>query len=434
MADNSSIIIQPAALAAYERGSTPFGIPAGATIALDGTRLDKLPGPATGSNDNPVNISLYGQLRNAFETFNENLQKNLAGYTASVSNLAIADAELSGTVSASALASIDVTQLAQSQQLLSLTVPVSSEPLGSGKLRIDFGRYDSSNNRFDSTSAATTINLPANRATLQNVADAINQAGIPVQATISSNATGSQLLLESTRSGSDNSLRILVDDSGDNTDGDNSGLSQLAYDPTATAGSGKNMTEIRPARDAEYTLDGEPRSSSSNSITDIIEGLTVTLKQTGSFNVQTGTPFAGILRTTEDIVNAYNQFVDSLPERKQPETSPESGREPSPVEQLNEKARSLQDWMAQQGEETEKFGLFMQDEKKGRLGLNRDSLFASWSNDPQSSQNWLDGFRQRLQQQSLLEPPATGGISIFPDATQSSRTVASYYQLNSGLG
>ena len=78
--------------------------------------------------------------------------------------------------------------------------------------------------------------------------------------------------------GAENSVRITAtDDDGNNTDA--AGLSALSFDPAATAGTGRNLSQTQAAQDAKYTLDGLALTSPTNTLSSVVEGVTLTLKK-----------------------------------------------------------------------------------------------------------------------------------------------------------
>jgi flagellar hook-associated protein 2 len=123
--------------------------------------------------------------------------------------------------------------------------------------------------------------------------------------------------------GTANSIRIgVTDDDGNNTDGKtvsnpNAGLSQLAYDPSATQDVGKNMGEVSAAKDAKFLLDGLAITKSSNSVSDALSGVTLDLQKANSgattFSVSKDT--STVRKSIDDFVKAYNELdttVDQL--------------------------------------------------------------------------------------------------------------------------
>ena len=84
-------------------------------------------------------------------------------------------------------------------------------------------------------------------------------------ASVVNDTSGARLVLTSANSGAADSLRVTVsDDDGISTDA--SGLSQLAYDPAAAVGAGRNLTQSAAAQDASFKLNGLTLASASNTV------------------------------------------------------------------------------------------------------------------------------------------------------------------------
>ncbi|EJM4827057.1 flagellar filament capping protein FliD [Campylobacter coli] len=69
---------------------------------------------------------------------------------------------------------------------------------------------------------------------------------------------------------------------------------------------------IQKAQNAEFTLDGIKMIRSSNTITDLGVGLTLTLNKTGEINFDVQQDFEGVTKAMQDLVDAYNDLVTNL--------------------------------------------------------------------------------------------------------------------------
>ncbi|MDC0410899.1 flagellar filament capping protein FliD [Luminiphilus sp.] len=223
-------------------------------------------------------------------------------------------------VSASSLASVGsyavaVQSLASSQSLaIRDTFATVNETVGTGTLTFTFGTTgytthanDSTQDTYDSfvaqagvSSKAVTIDSSSN--TLSGVRDAINNADIGVTAAIVKTGSAYRLLVSSDASGLSNGMQITVSDSGDSNNTDGNGLSRLAFN--ASAGTA-NVYQTIPAADAAFTVNGLALSSASNTVANVIDGLTLTLK-----DVTTTTATLSVSDNTSGIKTAVNTFVD----------------------------------------------------------------------------------------------------------------------------
>jgi flagellar hook-associated protein 2 len=257
-------------------------------------------------------LSAFGQVRSALASFQTALAGLGDGSKFQALSAASSDPQvLSASASGKAIPAsyqIEVTQLAQQQKLASGGYATTDEVVGSGTLTIQFGTYNSGTNSFTANADKATQSIaidPANN-TLAGIRDAINAANAGVTATIvnDGSAAGNRLVLTSVESGAANSLKISVADAdANNTDG--SGLSALAYDPTAAAGSGKNLVQKAGALDAQLTIDGIAVAQATNTVKDAIDGVTLNLAQTNVGEKLTLT----VARDTKAVTAAVDAFV-----------------------------------------------------------------------------------------------------------------------------
>ena len=151
-----------------------------------------------------------------------------------------------------------------------------------------------------------------------------------MSATIINDGTGYKLSLTSTDTGAANSLRITVSGDSLGTDTDSSGLSMLAYDPAASAGSGKNMTQTVAAKDALLNIDGITNiSSASNTVSDVIQGVTLNLVGqspsgvTSTLNITSNT--SSVESSVQKFVSAYNDLHQTLSDLTAYDSSTQQG-------------------------------------------------------------------------------------------------------------
>lgn len=205
--------------------------------------------------------------------------------------------------------SVEVVNLAQVHKVSSVAQTDPTSAVGTGTLTIDFGTYDSVGNGFavNAKKTAKTITIGTNDSSLNGIRDAINNANAGVTASIVNDGTGYRLTISSNDAGAENSLRIKVDEGLGGTNTDMTGLSQLAYDPVAVAGSGKNLTETQAAKSANVKIDGLLITKPTNTITDAIQGVTLNLLKS---NVGAATTLT-VARDTASVKTAVEGFVKS---------------------------------------------------------------------------------------------------------------------------
>jgi len=265
-------------------------------------------------------LTAYGSLSGALSAYQNSLGnlKNAATFSALKAN--IIDSTVA-TVSASTTAVagshlLKVTQLAQAQSVNSGTFTNTTDVVGTGTISIQFGTYDSGGNTFTANpdKSTQTITIASGNQTLAGVRDAINAANAGVTATIANDGTGNRLLITSKDSGLANSLKITVaDDDGNNTN--TSGLSKLAFDPTALVGAGKNLTQSQAPLNATFSVDGLSITSASNTVTTAIQGVTLNLLKTtdaAGTNINVTQDTSSLLSALNSFVQGYNNFRSTI--------------------------------------------------------------------------------------------------------------------------
>lgn len=256
-------------------------------------------------------LSAYGTLKGALSSF-QNAVRALSDVAKFQSVKATpADATVLGA-SASSIAvpgtySVEVTKLAQSQKLAAVGQASATAAIGIGTLTFDFGTisggtFDAVTGKYTGAAFASngagvkTVTIDASSNSLTGIRDAINNAKIGVSATIVNDGGASpyRLALSSTTIGKTNSIKISVA-------GDAALSTLLAHDPAAT----QNLSETATAQNAELKVDGIAVSKTSNSISDVIQGVTLNLLKT---NVATPT-LVTVARDTASVTSAVNAFV-----------------------------------------------------------------------------------------------------------------------------
>lgn len=264
----------------------------------------------------------YGQVKSALSTFQAAVSG--LGSASAFQTIAATSGDPSVfTATASSIAipgnySIEVMQLAQSQKLASSALATVNDALGTGTLSFQFGTDNGAGGfAVNSAKAAQSITIDAAHSSLSGVRDAINAAKIGVSATIINDGSGYRLSLTSKDTGAANSLKITASNDADGNTVDNSGLSQLSYDPVGTLGNGKNLSQTVSAQDALLSVDGITNiSKSSNTVTDVVQGITINLLKPS----ETGVPAvlsvsndsSSVQTAVQSFVTAYNALNQTL--------------------------------------------------------------------------------------------------------------------------
>lgn len=254
-------------------------------------------------------VSEYGKIKSAVSTLRD-LSVKLASTTtwgqttATSSNAAVA---ASTNNSAAGTYSVEVQTLASVQTLAGGVTALTATP-GAGTLHIELGTWGAGQTTFVPKSGASAVDVTVTATdTLSNVRDKINSAGAGVTALIMTDASGSRLLIRSNDTGAANAFRTSVTDA-DGVNTDATGLSALAFDPSSGVAV---MTQNQVAANAAATINGLAVTSASNTLSNVVDGLTLTLtaQTTGPVNINVVTDTDSLKKTITDFAAAYSAVV-----------------------------------------------------------------------------------------------------------------------------
>ena len=260
-------------------------------------------------------LSAIGQFRSALSSVQSSLS-GLANGTTFNQRSASSSNEEALTISAGSLAvpsnyQIGIDQLAQTHSLASGSFDSADEAIGTGTLTIRFGTTDFGSadpgpeayNSFTLNPETETLSIEIDETnnTLEGIRDAINAEAGAVSAVIVNDGEGFRLLLNSTEEGAENSIQVSVEDTGDLDNTDTAGLSAFSFDGNAT-----NLEQTISAQDAVFRINGLSISSASNSVTEVIEGITLDLNEVTESDV-----FVSVERDTSEVTTAINEFVEA---------------------------------------------------------------------------------------------------------------------------
>ncbi len=268
-------------------------------------------------------LTAFGQVQSAVSTFQGALQSltsasSLQGLTATASDPTVLSASaLTSAVPGSY--SLTIGNLAQAQNLVAAGQTSLSAPIGTGAtttLSFNFGTitgtatngiYGSGTTFTSNGSGIKTVTINSTNNSLQGIRDAINAAGIGVTASIinDGSSTPYRLVLASTNTGAANSMSIAVS-------GDATVSSLLSYDPTSTTG--QNLNQSLAALNANLSVNGIAVSKASNTVSDIIPGVTLNLTKPSATPVTlTVAPdTATVTKNVNSFVTAYNALSTTL--------------------------------------------------------------------------------------------------------------------------
>lgn len=255
-------------------------------------------------------LSAFGSLKSSISGFKSSLGSlnSLSSYDKKTVSLSSSDA-FTAVATSTAVANsynVEVQKLAATHALASGSFADSdTTPVGTGTLTFRFGNVDYngvSGNvdgfTLNESSKITTLTIDSSNNTLEGIMQAVNAADFGVKASVVNDGNGYRLLFTSASSGASNAIEIQAsDDDTDNTD--NLGLSRLAFNTAAS-----HVSQTKAATDAEFTLNGLPVTSASNSVTTAIPGVTLTLKAATTAPVQ-----MSINKDSTSVTAAVNSFI-----------------------------------------------------------------------------------------------------------------------------
>ncbi len=271
------------------------------------------PATALQSQEQPIQtqISALGKVQSALSS----LQSALGGL-ADVQNLA----QRSVTTTPSGAASATVTnnanpgtynlsniQLALAQSLISSgfasASASASSSLGAGSLAIQVG-----------SGPAVTVNMASGQDNLTGIASAINQANAGVQATVIYDGSSYHLSLTGDSTGSAGAFTVTG----------SGGLAGFSYAPGATSTTG--LTELQAASDASFSLNGIPITSSSNTVSGVVPGLTLNLTGAGAATVTVSQSVSALDQAANGVASALTNVLQTI--NQYSSYSPTSGAGP----------------------------------------------------------------------------------------------------------
>jgi flagellar hook-associated protein 2 len=268
-------------------------------------------------------LTAFGTLKGSLssvQTAVDSLNSNLLFKTMSAtsSNTATLSAS-ANTAAAAGSYSIDVQAIAQGETIASntsfssLTSNIASSD---GQIHIELGTTSGTVFTPNAGTTPVSIDISATNSSLSSIRDAINKANAGVTARIvdvGGSTHNYKLVIASNSTGASQSMRVTTwDSTGTTQTTDNTGLAQFAFDPAAAAGSGNEYQVTAPAQDAHVKLNNLDVYRSSNTFSDLITGVTVTLKGQGTTTLSVAKDTSGVKSAIDSFVKAYNTAADQV--------------------------------------------------------------------------------------------------------------------------
>jgi flagellar hook-associated protein 2 len=172
-----------------------------------------------------------------------------------------------------------------------------ASPVGLGTLSLTVGTQ------------TKTITITAENNTVAGLAKAIKDSGLGVTASTVTDSTGTRLVVKGT-TGEDNAFSLTM------TSGNPGELDRFVYDPNSY--DPQNITGLtlqQEAQNAELIVDGVELSKSSNSFSDVIEGVKIDLGSAvpgTTVTIGSSQPVDAIKQAVGDFVAAFNEMKATL--------------------------------------------------------------------------------------------------------------------------
>lgn len=251
-------------------------------------------------------ISAFGKIKSALSSLQTAADALGTPAKTGIRKFSVADTSiLSGAATSSAAVgtyNIEVKKLALAQKISTAAGRnySSSTTFETGKLVIDVGTVGGS------FTNKATIDLTDHNYTLAEIRDKINAAKIDISATIVNTGSEQRLVLSGANTGDAQAFNISITNEGGEVG--QSDLAAFAY----TDGSA-NYQAISKARNSLIAVDGMDVSRATNTLTDVIDGLTLKLTKESASGVTTAaTVSSDSDALTTNIQNFVKAFNDTL--------------------------------------------------------------------------------------------------------------------------
>ena len=259
-------------------------------------------------------LSAFGQIKGSLSALQTaaNALKDAAKFSATKATVGSDAGFTASTGSAAAAGSyaVQVEQLAKSQRVATAAdisfVPNAGTAETPTTVTITFGKMDGGS-FVPGEAGAKSIDFTGS--TIEELRDAINKGDLGVRASVIDNGTAKQLVVTGKNTGAEQAFQI-------------GGTVGLAYDPSVAidpdnpsvpAGSNTSYA-LQASQDARINVDGITVTRGSNTISDVLEGVTLTLTKetTAAASLSIAEDFSGARSAIDAFVKAYNDTQTTL--------------------------------------------------------------------------------------------------------------------------
>jgi len=245
---------------------------------------------------------LRNSLTNLASALGDRIRTGDLAPAANIGNAAVANISTTPGLTPTGSYSLEVSQLADSQTLVTQSFGSASDTVGEGTFRIRFGEVSGASFTEDTAQAPLEIDV-TNSDTLETLAGKINSAsGGSLDAYVANGTNGAQLVIKGEQ-GANSGFTIEGASSAAVPTATQGDLSYLSWQPSTDAG------ELRQtAQDALFKLDTVQLSSASNTVSGLPEGMILDLTGTNA-----GAPTAiSFTNDSSAITSVMTDFVAAL--------------------------------------------------------------------------------------------------------------------------
>lgn len=300
-------------------------------VSLEKQPLQQLQVKAAGVQ---AQMSAFGQVQSQFSALAD-VASRISAAGGWSSRSASSSSNNTATISATADAqptsfSLDVDVLAKKQSTSSAPLTAGAA-VGAGTMTLRLGTWSTGGAAFAPATGSADVQITVNATDkVSDIATKINAANAGVVATAFNDGTSDRLLLTSSSTGVAAGFRVQVADAdGNNTDA--LGLSRLAFDPAAldpvsglTYGMAASGLPLQYGEDAKARINGLAVTSSTNTLTGNIPGVTINLTATTTtsyglpgevkapITMTVSNNTSPAVKNVQDFVTAYNTLNQTL--------------------------------------------------------------------------------------------------------------------------
>lgn len=166
------------------------------------------------------------------------------------------------------------------------------------------GAYIGASFTQDANQVTGSITIDSSNNSLQGIRDAINKAtNLGVTASIVSDGSSSpyHLVISSNKTGASSSLKIDVS-------GDSAVSDLLSYNAAGT----QKLNQNSAAQSTKLTVNGIDVTSNNNTVSDAIQGVSITVAKTGSSTLNISRDTAAVKNSVSGFVKSFNEFNTTL--------------------------------------------------------------------------------------------------------------------------